>query len=280
MAISKTTGIIVGIVVIVLVVLVAIGAAQDSNESSVDRVTYHGNGGTFDGKESYIVDNSVVQSSMFTYDGHTFESWNTKADGTGIEYHYGDSVSRGTHLYAIWAIAPVIVTSYACSGTGIDFELNGEELSSLTSFYSPGKIVACSGSDWTYNTEYGVFVGKINGEERIIKISLTNCDNISMEIIDGKPTISFTASGSIGVKIIITAKGITYIGNGGTTSEGEPLVTTKDLIVSDTVPFTYAGHTFKSWNTESDGSGTTYTAGQTVPYFIALWAIWEKSSSE
>lgn len=43
-------------------------------------------------------------------------------------------------------------------------------------------------------------------------------------------------------------------------------------------PFTYDGYVFKNWNTEPDGSGTTYNPGDviTVNSSITLYAIWEK----
>ena len=43
-------------------------------------------------------------------------------------------------------------------------------------------------------------------------------------------------------------------------------------------PFSYPGYVFKYWNTEPDGSGTTYNPGDiiTVNSSITLYAIWEK----
>lgn len=48
---------------------------------------------------------SVPNSSMYIKDGYVFKEWNTKADGTGIAYHEGDTFvmpDSNFTLYAIW----------------------------------------------------------------------------------------------------------------------------------------------------------------------------------
>ena len=100
-----------------------------------------------------------------------------------------------------------------------------------------------------------------------------------MSVIDGKPTISFTATKNIGFDGVLTEKGISYYGNGGETSDGSDRVFSESNIVGECT-FTKEGYTFKSWNTELDGTGTTYKPGDTAVYGTALCAIWEKSSSE
>ncbi len=49
--------------------------------------------------------NFIIKANTYTRVGYTFDSWNTKADGTGTKYSAGDSVklsSTGTILYAQW----------------------------------------------------------------------------------------------------------------------------------------------------------------------------------
>lgn len=48
------------------------------------------------------------------------------------------------------------------------------------------------------------------------------------------------------------------------------------ILANDIPRFKYAGHEFISWNTEKDGSGTNYKAGDTinVDHDIMLYAIW------
>ena len=74
------------------------------------KIIFHANGGS--GTVPYILvdnDNSVkLPNSTFTRPGYKFVKWNTKADGTGTTYHYGQTVSNlldhdgSITLYAIW----------------------------------------------------------------------------------------------------------------------------------------------------------------------------------
>lgn len=70
---------------------------------------------------------------------------------------------------------------------------------------------------------------------------------------------------------------VTFDANGGS---GAPADQTKthgvELTLSDTVP-TWAGHAFVSWNTQADGTGTTYHPGDgyTANANLSLYAQWE-----
>lgn len=71
-------------------------------------VTYNGNGaeGNVTDGNSYFNGASaeILSSDGLTYDGHTFGSWNTEPDGTGITYNPGDKViiNGNVTLYAVW----------------------------------------------------------------------------------------------------------------------------------------------------------------------------------
>lgn len=96
--------------VVVVIAVVAIAAVAMSSDDKKDGVTegvnYHGNGGTYEGKSVYGYTSHTVQSNQFTKSGSTFQSWNTKADGTGTTYKAGDNISYSSgstvDLYAIW----------------------------------------------------------------------------------------------------------------------------------------------------------------------------------
>lgn len=83
-----------------------------------------------------------------------------------------------------------------------------------------------------------------------------------------------TASVTIGAK---TNYAVTYNANGG---EGAPGNQTKwygeSLTLSSTVP-TRANYTFTGWNTKADGTGTSYSPGQTYSsdQALALYAQWQ-----
>jgi uncharacterized repeat protein (TIGR02543 family) len=75
-------------------------------------VAYNGNGSTggtlpVDGGSPYSYGDTVTilgNTGSLTRNGYTFLKWNTKADGTGTDYHAGDRfiISANTTLYAQW----------------------------------------------------------------------------------------------------------------------------------------------------------------------------------
>ena len=64
-----------------------------------------GKGAMTDPNSPYSKNDSVLVSKCgFTYQGKTFVSWNTKADGSGTTYVPGDKfyIKGDVTLYAIW----------------------------------------------------------------------------------------------------------------------------------------------------------------------------------
>jgi uncharacterized repeat protein (TIGR02543 family) len=73
---------------------------------------------------------------------------------------------------------------------------------------------------------------------------------------------------------------ITFNANGGSgsmASETEPYDSSASLTLNS---FTYSGHTFNDWNSEANGSGTSFTNGQLVKFSgsATLYAQWTTSS--
>lgn len=75
--------------------------------------------------------------------------------------------------------------------------------------------------------------------------------------------------------------GVVYNGNGGTTSSGE----SEYLLTSNTVTdnrFTRDGYLYSGWNTAADGSGTSYSTGDSIEYpsngHVTLYAQWTENS--
>ena len=72
-------------------------------------VTYHSNGaeGTVTDDKKYTDINNTVtvrDAADLSYEGYVFDSWNTKADGTGESYNPNDTftITSDTDLYAQW----------------------------------------------------------------------------------------------------------------------------------------------------------------------------------
>ena len=78
---------------------------------------------------------------------------------------------------------------------------------------------------------------------------------------------------------------IVYNANGGTGNMDSQSVVVGDSVTIKTNGFSYINHTFKNWNTQADGNGTSYNAGQVVTNgltntansTITLYAQWDEN---
>ncbi len=72
--------------------------------------------------------------------------------------------------------------------------------------------------------------------------------------------------------------GVNYYGNGGSTSSGNTVFGLTSHTVSQNL-FSKDDARFDSWNTKSDGTGTTYRPGDNIDYkdgtSVRLYAIWD-----
>ncbi len=75
---------------------------------------YDGNGATSgsttDPQHYFKKDTATVKASSFTYEGHEFTGWNTKADGSGKAYKEGDTIvvkdlgfPKGINIFTLYA---------------------------------------------------------------------------------------------------------------------------------------------------------------------------------
>lgn len=61
---------------------------------------------------------TVASAGGISRVGYTFQSWNTKADGTGADFAPGDTISTGATLYAQWTANRYTVRFDAAGGSG------------------------------------------------------------------------------------------------------------------------------------------------------------------
>ncbi len=285
---------IIGIVAVVAIAAIAIGYSltnNDNHDEVTDGVNYYGNGGTYDGKDVYGISSHTVSENLFKKEGATFESWNTKADGSGKTYMPGDKIDydKSVRLYAIWYEGGYL----RCSGVADNITLtcNGQTLTLLDAIKLP------AGGEVTVTITYSTAQGKIflygdnTLEQRIINGDLVNVvrntisasgateSTLSTDGTSGTLKITYSGSGDVivganNVSSHSMGKGVTYMGNGGTFGDK-----TKYVIDSFSVSankFACEGKTFVSWNTAKDGSGTTYKPGDTIDYYgyVVLYAQW------
>lgn len=187
-------------VVLVVAVAGAVIVMNGDDEGNFNGVIYDGNGGkTNDGSSTWSVTSTTVYKNPFSYDGHEFVDWNTKADGSGTTYKVGDSISYPEHgntrLYAQWTTdvakkitgynpSHTVATGDSALKTGIALYIGNTELSAFTFptiTLTPNTIVMVSYddgcTDWAFDEVNGYFTFNYNGHAYTLKITVTNSEN-------------------------------------------------------------------------------------------------------
>ncbi|MBO0454686.1 InlB B-repeat-containing protein [Candidatus Enterococcus murrayae] len=249
------------------------------------KVTYHGNGHD-DGappvdEEAHGVGDPItplVPDYLFK-EGHTFNEWNTKPDGSGTTYSsrnkYG--IDDDLDLYAQWKkIVPNgkdIPVRYAKQA-----DEQGVAPIDASSPYKHGDTATVKGNGELKKEGYK-FVGWTNRMEltgRVYKpgqkVALVG-DMIFWAVWEeddgGDPEgESYT---------------LTYDGNGNTSGTApvdskSPYNENSSVTVLTAGNLEKAGYSFEGWNTEKDGKGTAYSAGGTfkITKDTVLYAQWKE----
>ena len=219
-------------------------------------VSYNANGGSgapADQTKTYGV-NLTLSSTKPTRTGYTFSKWNTKADGTGINYNSGAAYTGNANLtlYAVWTPNKYTVKYDANGGSG-----------------APGNQTKTYGVALTLSstkpTRTGYTFSKWN----------TKADGTGTNYNSGA---KYTGNANLTLYAIWTpiTYTVTYNANGGSGAPGNQTKTYGvNLTLSSTKP-TRTGYTFVKWNTKADGTGTNYNSGAkyTSNANLTLYAVW------
>lgn len=284
--------------VVVVVVIAGLAVAVSTNEDSnkvTEGVNYHGNGGHLsNGKDVYGLTSHSVSENLFTNGGARFNSWNTKADGTGTTYNVGDHIDfasgKSVDLYAIWNNGSTFSVVSIFNNFTMYYE--GQKLTMLSVLDLPSSgsmdiVVQAAVPGGVFSiVENDIIRYQIDDESSITEYMLalvfTGTTDCNVSLVDGSPVVRIGFDGSQDVtmggidSLSSHSKGITYNGNGGHTADGKSRLTELSHTAAPGNTFTCDGKTFKSWNTSKDGTGTSYAPGDDVPYngYVALFAIW------
>lgn len=216
---------------------------------NVQTLTYHGNGAT-DGntaaQSGKTGDELTTNANGFTRDGYTFVEWNTKADGTGG--HYGKSTNgvakwtmlpAGNDLYAIWQANPANIRyrdDWGATGSTPDTTgVTGQNVTiARNGFTRPGYTF----TGWARDRR----------------------TNPSLQP-GGRYTLT-PGTTTLWAQWKADPAHLIYNSNSGSTSQTRRT----DGVVDQTLtvianPFTRSGYTFTGWNTQADGRGKAYAAG-------------------
>lgn len=238
-------------------------------------VTYDGNGNTGGSAPSseqyaYLTTATASDHGSLKKTGYSFDGWNTKADGSGTSYDEGDSFTLGASdetLYAQWAI-----NTYSVS-----YNENGAD---------GGAAPLDTASPHTYGTSVTV-MGNTGSLTRIGS-TFTGWNTAA----DGTG-IWYVAGGSFNMPAddltlyaywTMDNYSVSYDGNGysaGTAPAAQMYHYGDTVVASDTGDLARTGHTFKTWNTKADGSGTSCVPGDTFGMgagSVTLYAQWDINS--
>lgn len=212
-------------------------------------LTYHGNGatgGNTAAQSGHTGDELTTNANGFTRDGYTFVRWDTAKDGSGTAYGEGkNGVGRytmkpaGNDLYAIWQANPASIRYRDDWGaTGSTPDTTGVTGQSVTiaqnGFTRPGYTF----TGWARDRR----------------------TNPSLQP-GGRYTLT-PGTTTLWAQWKADPAHLIYNANTGSTSQTRRT----DGVVDQTLtvianPFTRTGYTFTGWNTQADGRGRAYTAG-------------------
>ncbi len=208
-----------------------------------------------------------LTANSFTKTGHSFESWNTQADGEGNAYTNSQSVKNLSSvkgatvtLYAQWTANSYTISYDAGEGTG--------NMESTECTY--GQSCALSSNTFT-RTGYTFSGWKFNDQNFTDGQNVTNlAESGTVTLVAQWTPISYT---------------IKFDANSGNGSMSDLAMTYDVFKALTTNSFTKAGHSFANWNTQSDGEGDTYANNQTVNNLssengatVTLYAQWTANS--
>ena len=212
-------------------------------------LTYHGNGatgGNTAAQSGHTGDELTTNANGFTRDGYTFVRWDTAKDGSGTAYGEGkNGVGRytmkpaGNDLYAIWQANPASIRyrdDYGATGSTPDTTgVTGQNVTiAQNGFTRPGYTF----TGWA--------------RDRRTDPSLQP---------GGRYTLT-PGTTTLWAQWKADPAHLIYNSNSGSTSQTRRT----DGVVDQTLtvianPFTRTGYTFTGWNTQADGRGKAYTAG-------------------
>ena len=210
----------------------------------------------------------------FNKDGYAFSHWNTEPDGTGTSYYQGDQFTASDQpttitLYAIWAEDG--------ANTTIIYDGNGAD-----GGYMDNQIIWAGNTDWLRGSNYwrdGYNFTSWNTESDGSGISYNAYEYYTAS--NNTETITLYAQWEE-----IPHTTIVYDGNGG---EGNgPTQTIRagetQSIWGNWGYFNKDGYVFSHWNTEPDGTGTSYYQGDQFTASdqfttITFYAQWSRSTT-
>lgn len=220
--------------------------------------TISANGWTYEnGVYKLTTEDESITLPEITRAGYTFDGWATSAGG-GKVYNYKATINldgTAVNLYAIWT--PIIYT--------ITYELDGgtNHASNPANYTIETEAITLQDPNKTNHNFVGWYKESTFATQ-VTQIAKGSTGNITLyakwEEIPTTCTVTYDANGGTGTVTDDTE----YTNGASVTVKGNYGKLTKD------------GYAFTGWNTESDGSGTPYNAGDefVITTNTTLYAQW------
>ncbi len=238
-------------------------------------IKFDGNGSTSGSTASMTMTYDVAKNltaNGFTKTGYHFSGWNTKADGSGTSYYNKQSVKNLTStnggtvtLYAQWDTNSYTI---AFNGNGN----TGGHTSSMTMKFDVAKNLNANGY-----TRTGYTFKNWNKNSAGSSTSYTNKQSVKNLTTTNGATVTLYAQWNP------NSYTIKFNGNGATSGSTASMSMTYDVAKNLTANgFVKTGYVFSGWNTNSSGTGTSYTNQQSVKNLtstnggtVTLYAQWK-----
>ena len=212
--------------------------------------------GTMD-KQNFVYDVSQnLNDNKFTKEGYTFKSWNTKADGSGVNYTNLENVSNlapsgTTKLYAIWTEA--LDTKYK-----VEHLLENLEDDNYTLFETEN------------------LTGTTNATITAVPKSYTGFTP------EATVTGVIAADGSLVLQIKYTRDrfDVSFNSDEAQTTPETIIGVKYDSLISEPASLTKPGYTFKGWYTDAEFTNKWDFATNKVKTNTTLYASWSQNFYE
>ena len=233
-------------------------------------VAYNLNGGTTgsiaNGTANYLANYTTNNGSAFQKTNYDLVGWTTSVDvsgdPTGTRYTLGGSFSMpasNVTLYAVWVATTIDIRYDANGGLG-----------------GPASATATASSTYEISSQVPTRTGYTFAGWQ------ATGGTPAGTFVSGGTTHSFTVPASGNVVLVAQwtplTSNLTYNTSGGSAAPTDPnnYGYLANATVSSTIP-TKTGYVFLGWNTASNGTGTSYTSGNTLVFLtanITLYAQW------
>ena len=244
-------------------------------------ITYNSNGatsGTIPSDSNHYLSGTVAtilgNSASLALSGYSFDGWNTQANGSGTSYAAGSSLTMGSAnviLYAVWTALPTYTMTYNANGA------TSGSVPTDTNHYLSGAVATVASNTGSLALSGYTFAGW-NTQANGSGTSYSGGSSLTM----GSANVTLYA-----VWTALPTYTMTYNANGATsgtvpTDSNKYLSGAVATVANNTGSLALSGYSFAGWNTQANGSGTSYAAGSSLTMGSAnviLYAVWTNSNS-